>query len=96
MADCETFDHVFDGQIVECVRDPGDPENLLLDTWNGHRSKTAPTFEHEGISFVAKSLAGELVRVEGFGSEHAQFKDPRIASEAELQQDRRVLVVKEK
>jgi hypothetical protein len=66
MADCETFDHVFDGQIVECVRDPGDPENLLLDTWNGHRSKTAPTFEHEGISFVAKSLAGELVRVIGF------------------------------
>ena len=40
--------------------------------------------------------AGELARVEGLGSEHAQFKDPRIASESQLQQDRRVLVVKER
>jgi outer membrane protein OmpA-like peptidoglycan-associated protein len=39
---------------------------------------------------------GELARVEGFGSEHAQFKDPRTASESQLQQDRRVLVVKER
>ena len=40
--------------------------------------------------------AGELVRVEGFGSAHAQFQDPRTASESQLQQDRRVLVVKER
>lgn len=40
--------------------------------------------------------ANELARVEGFGSEAAQFKNPRAASESQLQQDRRVLVVKER
>ena len=38
--------------------------------------------------------AGELARVEGFGSAHAQF--PANAREPQLQEDRRVLVVKER
>lgn len=38
----------------------------------------------------------ELSRVEGFGSQHAQFQDPQAASESQLQQDRRVLVVRER
>ncbi len=37
---------------------------------------------------------GELARVDGFGSDHAQF--PANAGEPQLQQDRRVLVVKER
>lgn len=40
--------------------------------------------------------ASVIVSAEGFGSSHAQHKDPAHASEDQLQKDRRVLVVMEK
>ncbi|MES2570819.1 MAG: OmpA family protein [Verrucomicrobiota bacterium] len=40
--------------------------------------------------------ATSLARTEGFGADHAQHKDPGMATSMQLQEDRRVLIVRER
>jgi hypothetical protein len=57
-----TFGETLPGLLMECVVDPKHADRLLLHTWDGHRTSTAPTVEAGGRLYVPKKLDSGLAQ----------------------------------
>ncbi len=67
-----TLGETLPGLLIECVEDPKQAGRLLLHTWDGHRTSTAPTVEAGGRLYVPKKLESGL-------AQSVRFAPPSVA-----------------
>ena len=72
MPTVETFGEVFPGLLIESIADPKHPEQLLLETWDGKRARTARTVERGGVEYVSPALDSRLARSVLFAPESSE------------------------
>jgi hypothetical protein len=69
----ETYGAVLPNLLIEAVVDLDHRDQLRLETWNGHRSKTAPRACYQGRTYVAGPINAGLMQVVRFPPSSQMF-----------------------
>ena len=69
----QTFGAVLPKLMIETILDQSHPNQLLLQTWDGHKAATTPATRHRGCTYTAAPIAAGLSRAIRFPDSSKAF-----------------------